>query len=280
MCHDGLVKAEDSMKRPTFLRSSVVAVSLVGFVVASGALAVPSAARTTAAGRPAAAAGPPTVARHVPRGLGGRVWYVLPTRRKVVAITIDGGWNDAGVAKMLATLRRDHVRATFNLTGRFCRHYPAAAKAIAAAGELIGNLSNNHPHFTEIKAARMRMEVRYGQAEIKQVTGVDPWPWFRFPYGLYDAQALKVVNALGYVPIEWTVDTLGWEGRPAGITVRSIVNRALENLQPGEIILMHFAWSFADHSILDADALPIVIAKIRAAGYSFVTINALRTMVR
>ena len=58
------------------------------------------------------------------------------------------------------------------------------------------------------------------------------------------------------------------------------MNRVMEYLQPGEIVLMHFAWSLADHSILDADALPIVIARLRGAGYSFVTVNALRTMRR
>ena len=173
-----------------------------------------AAARTVAPGLAAATAPQTAAVRPVPRGLGGQVWNVLPTRRKVVAITIDGGWNDAGVASMLATLRKDHVRATFNLTGRFCRHFPAAAKAIAAAGEVIGNLSNNHPRFTRISAARMRTEVLYAQAEIKRVTGVNPWPWFRFPFGLYDAQAISVVNSVGFVPIGWTVDTLGWEGPP------------------------------------------------------------------
>jgi len=46
----------------------------------------------------------------------------------------------------------------------------------------------------------------------------------------------------------------------------------MANLQPGEIVLMHVGSHPTDHSTLDGDALPAVIAGIKAAGYGFVTI--------
>jgi len=48
--------------------------------------------------------------------------------------------------------------------------------------------------------------------------------------------------------------------------------RAIDHLQPGEIILMHVGANPADHSTLDADALPRIIDAIRAHGYQFVTL--------
>jgi peptidoglycan-N-acetylglucosamine deacetylase len=83
-----------------------------------------------------------------------------------------------------------------------------------------------------------------------------------------------VVNDVGYAAVGWTVDTLGWEGSSAGITAASIVARVLAGLRPGEIVLIHVGSNPNDAS-LDADALASVIESIKAAGYSFVTLDAL-----
>jgi peptidoglycan/xylan/chitin deacetylase (PgdA/CDA1 family) len=45
--------------------------------------------------------------------------------------------------------------------------------------------------------------------------------------------------------------------------------------QPGEIVLMHLGSNPDDASTLDADALPTIIAELRAHGYRFVTLDAL-----
>ena len=102
-------------------------------------------------------------------------------------------------------------------------------------------------------------------------------PWFRFPYGDYNAHAISVVNSAGFVPVGWTVDTLGWEGTSGGITAQTVLNRVLGSLRPGEIVLMHCGSNPDDHSTLDAAALPSVIQALQARGYSFVTLDALRT---
>ncbi len=220
----------------------------------------------------AASAATPTV----PPGLGGRNWTVIPATPKVVALTFDAGANADAVSSILATLAKNHVPATFFLTGNFVRGFPSASKSIAAAGELIGDHSVSHPYFTKLTDAQMRDQVLTAQAQIKNVTGVDPWPWFRFPYGDYNQHAISVVNSAGFVPVGWTVDTLGWEGTSGGITAQIVVNRVLAGLRPGEIVLMHCGSNPVDHSTLDAAALPAVIQSLRSRGYSFVTLSALR----
>jgi peptidoglycan/xylan/chitin deacetylase (PgdA/CDA1 family) len=183
------------------------------------------------------------------------------------------------VSSILATLAREHVPATFFLTGNFTSAFPAEAKAIVAADERIGDHSVSHPHFTKLTDAQMRDQVLRAEAKIISVTGADSWPWFRFPFGDRNAHTISVVNSVGFVPIGWTVDTLGWKGTSGGITVQTIVNRVLANLRPGEIVLMHSGSGgvkAGDHSTLGADALPAVIKDLRGRGYSFVTIDALR----
>lgn len=125
----------------------------------------------------------------VPADLAGRVWNVIPTHRRVVALTFDIGPTN-GVKSILATLRRDHVRATFFLVGGTVKKFKATAGAIAAAGERVANHSNRHPHFTRVTDARIRAELRSARTEIESVTGRDAWPWFRFPYGDYNAHAI------------------------------------------------------------------------------------------
>jgi len=46
-------------------------------------------------------------------------------------------------------------------------------------------------------------------------------------------------------------------------------------LQPGEIVLMHLGANPTDRTTLDAAALPTIIDRIRAQGYTFVTLQSL-----
>jgi hypothetical protein len=59
-----------------------------------------------------------------------------------------------------------------------------------------------------------------------------------------------VVNGTGFVPVGWTVDTLGWKGTSGGITTQTVLNRVLGSLRPGEIVLMHCGSNPDDHSTL------------------------------
>ncbi|HEX6932221.1 MAG TPA: polysaccharide deacetylase family protein [Streptosporangiaceae bacterium] len=213
--------------------------------------------------------------RPVAGWLAGRDWTYLPTGRHVVALTFDAGANADAVPSILATLRRDRVAATFFLTGAFARAYPAAARAIAARGFLIGNHTITHPYLTRLSDQEVRAEILGAARDIRAVTGDKPAPLFRFPYGDADARTIGIVNRLGYVPVRWTVDTLGWKGTAGGISASKVLTRILDALRPGEIVLMHVGSNPNDHSTLDADALPMVISELRARGYSFVTLGAL-----
>jgi peptidoglycan/xylan/chitin deacetylase (PgdA/CDA1 family) len=207
--------------------------------------------------------------------LAGTDWTYIPTTRHVVALTFDAGANADAVPSILGTLRRGHVRATFFLTGTFARDYPAAARAIAAAGERIGDHTITHPYLTQRSEAAVRHEILGAARQITAVTGVNPAPLFRFPFGDADARTIAIANQLGYVPVRWTVDTLGWEGTASHINAAVVVSRVLAALRPGEIVLMHVGSNPKDRTTFDADALPQVITGLEARGYSFVTLDAL-----
>jgi peptidoglycan/xylan/chitin deacetylase (PgdA/CDA1 family) len=200
----------------------------------------------------------------------------LPTKEKLVALTFDAGANADAVPSILATLAREHVPASFFLTGNFVTAYPDAARRIAATGDPIGNHSATHPAFAGLAAPLVRNEVLTGAQRIQAVTGVDPHPLFRFPFGSKDARALAEVNSLGYAAVRWTVDSLGWQGTMKGArTAAFTTERVLAAATPGEIVLMHVGSHPTDHSMLDAEALPAVIAGLRQRGYGFTTLRVL-----
>ncbi|NUP48005.1 MAG: polysaccharide deacetylase family protein [Catenulispora sp.] len=221
-----------------------------------------------------ASGSPSTTSTQIPARLAGVDWDRIPTTRPVVALTFDAGANADAVPSILATLHRYGVTATFFLTGDFVRHFPDVARQIAA-GQRIGNHSVDHPYFTKLTGTQITAELTGARQQIQSTTGDDPRPLFRFPYGDRDTRTIAAVNAAGYVPVRWTVDTLGWEGTAGGITAQTVHDRALNALRPGEIVLMHCGSNPTDHSTLDADALGGVIQAIKDRGYGFVTLDAL-----
>lgn len=237
----------------------------------------PTPTPTPTTGRPA-----PTPTRtttpQVPAGLWGKDIEVIPTSQPIVALTFDAGANADALPSILATLSTNRIRATFFLTGDFARQFPASVRAITAAGHRIGNHTATHPHCTGLSDALLRQQISTAYTQIVAAGGADPRPLFRFPYGERDTRTIAVVNNAGYVPVRWSIDSLGWQGlngrTPAQATA-FVADRVVNAAQPGEIVLMHVGSNPDDHTTLDAAALPSVIDRLSAAGYRFVTLDTL-----
>jgi peptidoglycan/xylan/chitin deacetylase (PgdA/CDA1 family) len=196
----------------------------------------------------------------------------IPTNRKLVALTFDGGGATAtGTQLILAGLRRGHVPATFFVSGRWIMLHPVLAREIGRRYP-VGNHTYAHKDARGLSDTALRDEVHLGAYWIRKVARRDPRPLFRFPYGARDARTVAVVNALGYTSVRWSVDTWGWMGPTEGQSVRTVVRRFEERLRPGAIVLMHLG-AARDGSLLDARALPRVIAVAKRRGYRFVTLD-------
>ena len=216
---------------------------------------------------------PTSAACAIPASLRGKDFTAIPTTRKVIALTFDGGSTSDGTSSILATLKAKGVPATFFLTGDFADAYPTTSKTIAASYP-IGNHTQNHPDLTTLSDAAALADIDEGRRSIIDATGVDPKPYFRFPFGAVDARRITLVNNACYVPFRWTTDTLGWKGTSGGQSAASVTKRVLDGAKPGGIVLLHLGSNPDDHSTLDADALPGIIEGLKAKGYSFVTLEA------
>lgn len=215
------------------------------------------------------------LATTIPPSFRGRELSYLPTGKKLVVLTLDGGGDALGAWSILRTLQRKHVVATFFLTGRWVNQNPGLAKFIGKRYP-IANHTYSHPPLTALSDSAVIHQITAGAEAIRRRTGRDPRPLFRFPYGASDSRVIAIANRLGYISIRWTVDTLGWMGG-RGQTVPGAIRRVVDALRPGAIILMHIGSAGdVDRSTIDAHALPGVIDAIRRRGYSFTTLERFR----
>ncbi|WP_190136581.1 polysaccharide deacetylase family protein [Streptomyces longispororuber] len=212
------------------------------------------------------------------RALFGSENRVIRTRERVVAVTFNAAWNDAGLDRVLGELARRRTPATYFLTGDFADRLPGAVRKVAAAGHGLGNHSYSHPYFKDLTAAGRRREVRAADRALRAAGAGDALtPFFRFPYGETRPAHIKEVNALGFADIEFTTDTNGWKGTEGGMTVDGAVRRAVDALRPGAILQMHVGASEGRTEVIDALALRPILDALRARGYRVVDLRTLLT---
>jgi peptidoglycan/xylan/chitin deacetylase (PgdA/CDA1 family) len=185
-----------------------------------------------------------------------------------VALTFDtefpGRPTTAGTEdRILETLAAEGVRATFFLQGRWTRATPEVARRIVEAGHLVGNHSNFHAPMDAFSDEWLREDIRRAERTILEITGVDPKPWFRCPFGsgMDDPRVLAAIEELGYRHVGWEVDPFDWE---EGRTADELVERVV----PGEGIVLLHAWP-----AVTAEGLGRVIAGLQERGAELVTVD-------
>jgi len=209
----------------------------------------------------------------IPPSLRGLDLDHVPMRQKEVVLTFDAGGDAAGAWRILRTLQRKHVVATFFLTGRWVNQYRLLARFIGHRYP-VGDHTYHHLPMTALSDSTVVREITTGASAIRLRARRDPRPLFRFPYGASNSRVIGIANRLGYVSIRWTVDTLGWMGA-AHQSVYGAIHRVVDSLRPGEIILMHVGSAGdVDGSTIDTHALAGVIDAVRRHGYGFTTFPA------
>lgn len=188
------------------------------------------------------------------------------TEQKVVALTFDHSWGNKFTPSILDTLKQYDVKATFFIMGPWATKYPEVAKRIVTDGHEVGSHGYRHENYGDRSAEWVREDIQKAHAQIKEVTGIDP-VLLRPPNGHYSQSSLKTTDELGYKTIIWNVDSLDWKNPGRDV----IVERVMKRIKPGAIILMHAS----DTPVQTAEALPILLEKIKAEGYTFVTVGDL-----
>jgi polysaccharide deacetylase family sporulation protein PdaB len=188
------------------------------------------------------------------------------TERKVVALTFDHSWGNKFTPSILDTLKQHNQKATFFIMGPWAQKYPDVAKRMVTDGHEIASHGYRHENYGDRTREWVTEDIEKSHKLIKEVTGVDA-TLIRPPNGHYNQQSLKATEDLGYKTIIWNIDSLDWKNPGRDV----IIERVMKRLKPGGIILMHAS----DTPVQTADALPILLDKIKAEGYEIVTVGQL-----
>jgi peptidoglycan/xylan/chitin deacetylase (PgdA/CDA1 family) len=145
------------------------------------------------------------------------------------------------------------------------------ARELAAAGHLIGNHSYYHARMPLLSGMGLRADVHAAETVIRDVTGVDPKPWFRLPFGAGARSRLVLdrLTALGYRHVGWNIAPLDWEPhRTAAQIETQVVDQALAASAPS-IVLLH-GWPNSTWEAMDR-----IVGRLRAAGAELVRVDEL-----
>jgi peptidoglycan-N-acetylglucosamine deacetylase len=196
-----------------------------------------------------------------------------------VALTLDAEHPDrpfepGGTERMLETLARLDVQATFFVQGRWAEAYPEVARSIAEGGHLLGNHSHYHARMPLLSDEGLATDIADAAGAIEAATGVDPRPWFRCPFGAGadDPRVQAAVEAAGYRHAGWDVAAEDWDPARDGPAIEGDIVEGTLAHGDGTVILLH-AWPTATLA-----AIPGVIARLRDAGARFVRIDELATL--
>jgi peptidoglycan/xylan/chitin deacetylase (PgdA/CDA1 family) len=172
----------------------------------------------------------------------------------------------------LAVLQKHGVKATFFPIGENVKAHPELVKMAALQGHEIGNHTYSHCKVSAVSGELLEKEILSTEFLLQDLCGVTPRV-FRPPGGDISKEAVELVNSLGYryVLWSWRVDTRDW----ASVSVNSVVNTVLSGVKNGDIILFH---DYVAGKSPTAEALEILIPKLQAQGYQFVTVSDLASL--
>ncbi len=228
---------------------------------------------------------------HVVRRYGG----LENTAQKKIVLTFDDGPSPDWTPRILDILKKYHVPACFFVVGRQAEDYPDIIRREWAEGHEIGNHSWSHPDLFRLSDEYRKLQLTTTQRIIQAITNHST-VLFRPPFGNdtepetgKEVSPLETAAQLGYITVGQKNDPQDWRlyetlsgqddimdtAKPR--RPEEIINSVIDNRNVGSIVLLHDAGGNRDLTIA---ALPQIIVRLRALGYSFVSVSELSGIPR
>ncbi len=203
-----------------------------------------------------------------------KVVYHGDRKQKLIALTFDACSTlvpsrfDEAVYSILVDF---HVPSTIFLGGKWVLDRPEDAKKIASIPFFeIGNHGYLHGNLTKVSKKRAYYELKWTQEIIYTYLDVIP-KVFRPPYGVINKSGTDIAATLGLQTIQF--DLASGDPSPT-MTKKKLVDRVVNFSKGGSIVVLHINKG-GKHT---AEALPVIIMKLREKGYRFVTVSKLISM--
>ena len=194
---------------------------------------------------------------------------------KTVVLTFDDGPHATYTDEIAAILKQYNVPGVFFQVGKNVGSIDAqgkellnknaeTSKKLLSAGHVLANHSFSHALLSKQSGNNLNAEIEQTDKLLK---AIDPGrsALFRFPYGAKNKEGMQILSKLGLRSVMWNIDSLDWAD-PVPNSIAGRVLGTLEKEQRG-IILFH------DIHERTVKALPLVLDKLIADGYSFASWN-------
>jgi len=190
---------------------------------------------------------------------------------RLIALTFDDGPYPVETPLLLDELADLHVPATFFLIGHDALQFPSLVRRIEAAGNEVANHTQTHPaNFDTLSAPQVAAELDAGAATLERYVR-DPAirTMMRPPHGRFTEATVRAAQRDGYDVVLWSDDPGDWRD----VSPAAVVAHMGANATAPDVVLLH------NGRLATVEALPEIVRRFRAAGYSFVTVGQLRARV-
>lgn len=187
--------------------------------------------------------------------------------KMMIALTFDDGPHPRYTPKILDILKKYDIKATFFEVGENVISYPDVSRRCLDEGHEIANHTFSHMNLSNHSFEDICHEISAAENTIYENLEIRP-KLLRPPGGLYGINVMRAAAELDYTIVLWNIDTRDWAHTPAA----AISKKVLENIKPGDIILMH---DYIGKNSPTPDALRQMIPILLKRGYKFVTVSEL-----
>jgi peptidoglycan-N-acetylglucosamine deacetylase len=206
--------------------------------------------------------------------------FRVQTQRPVVALTFDDGPDPRFTPAVLDLLRRHGAQATFFLIGQNALAHRDLVARLLEEGHEIGTHTFDHPDLALLAPPRVDEEIERGADAIRDAGAPRP-TLFRPPRGVTDEVVGVLADAERYRTIFWELTVEHYANH---MPVAEAVNRLLERVAPGTIILAHDGGlpnridPHGQDRSRTVEALPALLEGLDRKGYRIVDVSGLLRM--
>lgn len=191
-------------------------------------------------------------------------------QEKKVALTFDDGPDTRFTPKVLDALKASQVKATFFVLGVQANAHPDIIRRIVKEGHVIGNHSYSHANLPKLTADKFQSQIISTESVLQGLIGYAP-KLIRPPYGAINEEQVRWIADHHYLIVNWNVDSLDWKS----LNSDQVLNNIMQQTKPGSIILQHSGGADSQDLSGTVQAIVPLISKLKAAGYTFVTVPEL-----
>jgi peptidoglycan/xylan/chitin deacetylase (PgdA/CDA1 family) len=187
---------------------------------------------------------------------------------KEVVLTFDDGPWPVNTPAVLKALAEECTTGIFFAVGKHATYHPDILRQVAAAGHTVGSHTWSHANLNKkgMTEQQAKDEIEKGFSAVRLALGAAPAPFFRFPQLQHPPAMVTYLGTRDVAIFSTDLDSFDFKASKPEKIVETVMAK-VNKLGKG-IILMH---DFQKHT---AEALPALLARLKAGGFKVVQMKA------